>query len=127
LIMIYFAHAIFYFKLLFRKNDTFFVHENVYIIDAKDLDEANESAIKLAKTHEEMNDEGYLEINEEKCAYIFVGIRKITKAQKFFLRVGTLHDISGEEMTYSVFEVDSLEKLEMLAAGKTVDEVLYRE
>jgi len=127
LIMIYFAHAIFYFKLLFRKNDTFLVHENVYIIDAKDLDEANESAIKLAKTHEEMNDEGYLEINEEKCAYIFVGIRKITKAQKFFLHVGALHDISGEEMTYSVFEVDSLEKLEMLAAGKTVDEVLYRE
>jgi len=123
----YIAHAIFFFDLLFRENDTFLVHENIYIICAENARDAFGLATAEAKKHEELSEAGNLEVNGEKCAYVFSGIRKITEIKESIDKYMIFQHISGEEATYSIFEVDDADKVMALAAGCDVDGVLYRE
>lgn len=119
------AHALFYFKLIEESQDSFLVHENVYIIEATDSSEARVKAEIIAKANEDLGDGGHLELNEKKACYVFAGLRKIIEAET----VPSSNKVSlanGQELTYSVLEVDTLDEVMALARGQMVN-VLYRE
>lgn len=121
--MWYCAHAIFYYR--HEVQDSFLVHENVYLIDAKDDIEAMENAKMIASEQEDLSDDGHLEVNGKKAQYIFAGIRKLIEVElDHETGRGKIH--SGIEATYSVFEVNGLDEVKRLAAGK-MTETLYRE
>lgn len=122
--MWYAAHALFYFKLIDEDQDSFVVHENIYIINAADSDAARARAEIIARANEE-SDDGALELNEKKASYIFAGIRKIIEAET----TPAPEDApltNGQELTFSVLEVDTLDEVLALARGEMVN-VLYRE
>jgi hypothetical protein len=119
------AHAIFYFKLLHQEQDTFLVHENVYLVDAIDFDQARKAAIQVAKENEDLSEDGHLELNEQKAAYVFAGIRKVIELETTPTPIDAVAMV-GLELTYSEFEVDNLGQVFALANGDMV-EVLYRE
>src|SRR6478735_402250 len=68
------AHAIFYFKLIDAEQDSFLVHENIYLVGADDAASAAAVAKQLAKTNEDLNEDGHLELNEKKTTYLFAGL-----------------------------------------------------
>jgi len=124
--MIFCAHAIFYYKLLSRENETFLIHENVYLIVEEDFESAYIRAEQVAKEWEDLEGKDQL-LNDEPCAYIFAGIRKLRRIIECYDDIDLPINFSGEEITYSELEVDTLEEVERLAAGERVDNVLYRE
>jgi len=119
------AHAIFYFKLLNSEQKSFLIHENVYLVFASDTCAATTVAKEIAKEYEDTGEEGNLELNEEKAAFLFAGIRKVISVET---HPGSdrANELSGLEVTYSVYEVDTLEEVLKLTRGEMVD-VLYRE
>lgn len=123
--MLFCAHAIFYFKLCNEKQDTFLIHENVYLIDAEDVDHATQAAIQIAKGNEDLSEDGHLELNEKKVSYVFAGLRKLIEIET---SPGPVYasGLVGLELTYSEFEVDTLDQVFSLAGGDMV-EMLYRE
>lgn len=123
--MLFCVHAIFYFKLLGQGQDTFLVHENVYLIDAEDEGQAEKVAVKIAKENEDLSEDGHLELNEQKVAYLFAGLRKVIEVEPSSVPVNA-SGLFGLELTYSEFEVDRLDQVLALARGDMV-EVLYRE
>lgn len=123
--MFFCAHAIFYFKLLDQKQDSFLLHENVYFIEAEDENSASEVAFEIGKQNEDLSEDGHLQINEKGAAYIFAGLRKIIEVELTPHQV-VVHGLLGLELTYSEFEVDSLEQVRALVRGEMV-EILYRE
>lgn len=123
--MLYCAHAIYYFKLVETPQDSFLVHENVYLIEADDDDQAATVAAKLGKEREDLSEDGHLELNEQKAAYVFVGIRKIIEVESSPVQPSAA-GLADLEMTYSEFEVDTLEQVQALADGDMV-EILYRD
>ena len=121
--MWYSAHAIFYYSC--EGQSSVLVHENVYLIEANDEDDAMSRAKEIASEHEDLSEDGHLEINGEKAQYRFAGIRKLIEVENDPVTVqGRLH--SGLEVTYSVVEVDNLADVQRLAAGEMTN-VLYRE
>lgn len=123
--MWYAAHAVFYFKLIDESQDSFLVHENIYIINAADPDSARAKAEIIGRANEDAGGDGHLELNGEKASYVFAGIRKVVEAETTPSPEGAPL-ASGQELTYSVLEVDTLEEVLALAGGKMVT-VLYRE
>jgi len=119
------AHANFYFKLLDAEQDSFLVHENIYLVGANDAATAATIANQLARENEDLNEDGHLELNEKKAAYLFAGIRKMIKVESHPDSNWTV-ELRGLELSYSVFEVDTLEEVFGLTRGEMVD-VLYRE
>jgi len=121
--MWYCAHAIFWYKQ--DSQESVLVHENVYLIEAVDADEAFRKAEILCRENEDFNEDGHLFLNDKPVQYVFAGIRKlITVLQDELASVGKLH--SELEVTYSEFEVDTVEEVEKLASGDPT-ELLYRE
>ncbi len=120
--MWYCAHGIFYFALKYREQDSCFIHENVYLIEANNADEAMEKAVNCAKSHEDDNEGDTLTLNGEPVRYLFVGIRKLITVQT---DENGAEPTNGCEVTYSELEVDTLEEVEKLANGDFV-EILYR-
>lgn len=123
--MLFCAHAIFYFRLLDQKQETFLVHENVYLIDAEGSSQAAESAVKVARENRDLNEDGHLELNDRKAAYLFAGIGKGIEVE-LSPSPTSVSGLVGRELTYSEFEVDSLDQVFALARGNMV-EVLYRD
>ena len=123
--MWYAAHALFYFKLIGESQDSFLLHENVYIVNAIDLDEARAKTEIIAKANEDSGEGGHLELNEKKASYIFAGIKKIIEVETT-PSPENAPLVSGQELTYSVLEVDTLDEVLALARGEMVN-VLYRE
>ncbi|MBB5204874.1 hypothetical protein HNQ51_002193 [Inhella inkyongensis] len=123
--MLYCSHAIFYFKLLEAAQDSFLVHENIYLIEAEDEETAARLAVDLAKANEDTSEDGHLELNEQKAAYLFAGIRKIIEVASSPMPINAA-GLVGLELSYSQFEVDTLDQVLALARGDMV-EVLYRE
>ena len=125
MIMWYCAHAIFYYELKYENQDSYLVHENVYIIQADDSDSAMEKAKIISKENEDLNEDDHLEINEKPVRYIFSGIRKLIEVSNYESENRDGID-SGIEITYSELEVDNLKEVTDLSDGVFVD-VLYRE
>jgi hypothetical protein len=123
--MFYCAHAIFYFKLLDGEQETFLVHENVYFIEGEDREKATELAVQVASSHEDLNEDGHLELNERQAAYLFAGIRKLVEVETSPVPV-SVSGLIGLELSYSVLEVDTPDQVYALARGEMV-ELLYRE
>src|ERR1700733_1152690 len=71
------AHAIFYFKLQDEDQESFLVHENIYLIVAATAKEARALGEERGKANEDTSSDGHLELNEKKASYLFAGIRKI--------------------------------------------------
>jgi hypothetical protein len=119
------AHAIFYFKLTDSEQESFLVHENVYLVYANDDSSARTIAKKIAKEHEDTSEDGHLELNGKKVACLFAGVRKLIEVET---HPGSdqVNELSGLEVTYSVYEVDTLDEVFKLARGEMVN-VLYRE
>lgn len=121
------AHALFYFKLHKEPQDSFLVHENVYLIHAESSAEAMKKAEAVARANEDLALDGHLELNEMKASYVYVGIRKLIEVEGSADLDGVPADVlDGREVTYSVLEVDTLDEVMALAKGEMV-EVLYRE
>lgn len=121
--MWYCAHGIFYFEC--DSQDSFLVHENVYLINAVSDEEALARAEKIAANDEDLSEDGHLELNGMKARYRFAGIRKLIEVETDAETTkGHLH--SDIEVTYSVLEVDTLSEVQELAKGEMTN-TLYRE
>jgi hypothetical protein len=123
----YCAHAIFYFELKEESQDSYLIWENVYLVEAPSDDEARSKAEKYARANEESSGDD-LKLNDKPCRYRFAGIRKLITVS-YIEEAPTKPDdapVSGAEVTYSEFEVDTLHQVMKLAKGDRVD-VLYRE
>jgi len=123
--MLYCAHAIFYYELKFEKQESYLVHENVYLIQANDDESALTEAIKIAKENEDINDDNHLELNKKPVRYRFSGIRKLITVSNYDKTDRNIIE-NGMELTYSELEVDNLNQVKELSSGAFVD-VLYRE
>lgn len=121
--MWYCAHGIFYFECDLQ--DSFLIHENVYLVNAVSDDEALAMAEEIASKDEDLSEDGHLELNGKKARYRFAGIRKLIEVETDAETAeGRLH--SGIEVTYSVLEVDTLAEVRQLAKGEMTN-ALYRE
>lgn len=121
--MWYSAHLIFYFSV--EGQDSVLVHENVHLIEADDDDAAHESAENIGREGEDLNADGTLFLNDLPAQYRFAGVRKVISVETTpDTAVGKI--VSGIEVTYSQFEVDTVSQVTQLANGEFVD-VLYRE
>lgn len=123
--MWYCAHAIFYFELKYEPQSSYLVHENIYLIQASDENEAMKKALKIGKENEDLSEDDHLVVNEKPARYIFSGIRKLITVSNYDKEDRNIID-SGMEVTYSELEVDSLNDIKKLEKGSFV-EVLYRE
>jgi hypothetical protein len=72
-----------------------------------------------------LNEDGHLELNEKKATYLFVGLRKVVEVESH-TDSSSANELRGLELSYSVFEVDTLEEVFSLTQGEMVN-VLYRE
>ena len=123
--MWYCAHAIFYFEFKYEEQDSYLVHENVYLIQAEDEFSAMGKATEIAKENEDLSEDDHLELNEKPVRYIFSGIRKLITVSNYDKKNEDVIE-SGVEATYSELEVDDLNQVKKLSEGSFV-EVLYRE
>lgn len=123
--MWYCAHAIFYFEFKYEEQDSYLVHENVYLIQAVDESSAMGKAIEIAKENEDLSEDNHLELNEKPVRYLFSGIRKLITVSNYDKENEDIIE-SGVEATYSELEVDNLNQVKKLSEGSFV-EVLYRE
>jgi hypothetical protein len=119
-------HAIFYYELIDLPQTSYLIHENIYLVEASDWDEAQAIGLEVTKNLQDFNLDGHLELNDQKVRYLLAGIRKIisvetqTEGNEFVARS------SGIEVSYSEYEVDTLDEVKALANGEMVN-VLYRE
>lgn len=123
----YCAHAIFYFELKHEPQDSYSIWENVYLVEATTNDEAVSKAEKYAMI-DEASSSDTLTLNDKPCWYKYAGIRKVITVS-YIEEVADKPDdvpVSGAEVTYSEFEVDTLDEVMRLAKGEMID-VLYRE
>jgi hypothetical protein len=96
------------------------VYENIFLVEASSHKHAKELAIEMAKPEAECNDQ--LTVNGMEARCFLVGIRKtilISQPTSSDLDE-TSPPISGTEITYSEFEVESEEDLKKLATGDCV-------
>ena len=122
--MWYCAHAIFYFEFKYEEQDSYLVHENVYLIQAVDESSAMGKAIEIAKENEDLSEDNHLELNEKPVRYLFSGIRKLIIVSNYDKENEDIIE-SGVEATYSELEVDNFNQVKKLSEGSFV-EVLYR-
>jgi len=112
----YAAHAIMYFKLKQGVQDRIPVWENVYLIEADSEKVAEDLATARAKECEG-DSQGTLLLAGKPATLAFAGIRKIV-AVSHESDAGQLQ--SGDEVTYSEFEVDSEAQVRQLISGDSV-------
>ena len=123
--MWYCVHAIFHFELQEDHQESWLVHENVYLIRAEDSSNATKFGEERARIHEDLSKDGHLLQNGRKCSYQFAGIRKVISVEPHD-KGKNLPSLVEVELTYSVFEVDTKEEVQALVDGKMVS-LLYRE
>jgi hypothetical protein len=110
------AHAIMYFKLKGGAQDRFTVWDNVYLIEAEDIDGAWEKAEARAR-QEEGDDDGTLSVDGQPATLVFAGILKMSEVSHVG-EDGRLR--SGDELTFSEFEVSDETSIRALIAGEEV-------
>lgn len=116
----YTAHAIMYFQLTDGPQDSFQVHENVFLVEADTPDEACSKARELAR-RDEGDSQRSLRVGDRSAALVFGSIRKVV-AVCHKGPDGQLGD--GDEVTYSEFVVADRAALDRLIGAEDV-EVLY--
>ncbi|WP_280191953.1 hypothetical protein [Delftia sp. PS-11] len=122
--MWYCAHAIFYFELINENQESYLIHENIYLINSEE-GEIENFARKIAIENQDLNEDGSIELNDKKVRYIFAGIRKIIETETLPLG-NEISAPNGIELSYSIYEVESIEDVKKLASGEMVN-ILYRE
>ena len=113
------AHAVLYFKLKGGAQGSCTVWENVYLIEAEDIDAAWEQAEARAR-REEGDDDGTLSLDDQPATLVFAGIRTMSEVSHGE-EEGRLR--SGDEITFSEFEVSDEASVRALVGG---EEVLVR-
>ncbi len=113
----YATHIIMYIKFKDREQDIFPIYEDVILVEADDVEKAEEIAIKHGKDSEgdsnnSLKWEGY------PSTFIFGGIRKIIECN-FDQNLESLKE--GIEVTYSQMELKSKENLDKLINGEEVN------
>ena len=110
------AHAIMYFKLKGGAQGRVTVWENVYLIEAEDVDAVWEKAEERAR-QEEGDDDGTLAVDGRPATLVFAGIRKMSEVAHTDEggRLG-----SGDEITYTEFEVSDETSVRALLACEEV-------
>jgi hypothetical protein len=94
-----------------------FVYENVFLIEAKDDDEARIKARKYGEAS--IVEDGTLSIDDEPAEDVFVGIRKIIEI-KHPKASESDQPADGAEITHSKMSVKDEEALAKLANGEAV-------
>ncbi len=120
------AHVIFYYEKINGNQDSYLVHENIYLISALDWQGAERVAERIGLENQDLSEDGHLELNEEKVSYKFAGVRKIIDVETQVENSDFHAQPDGVEISYSEFEVDTLEEVLSLARGDMVN-ILYRE
>ena len=110
------AHAILYARFKVGAQSSFPVWENVYLVEASTPDSALVSAEARARS-DEGDSEGSFTWEGRPAEWVFVGIRKLISVSP---RTSGAVLSSGDELTYSQFEVASLEAVNDLARGSPV-------
>jgi|KBSMisStaDraftv2_1062788.scaffolds.fasta_scaffold1210621_1 hypothetical protein len=110
------AHAIIYFKIKDQLQDVYTVWENVYLIEAGDRDEAFAKA-RVLGAQEEGDDDNSLTVDDLRATRVFAGIRKLI-AVSHAEQDGHLR--SGDELTYSEFQVSDEASIRRLASDNEV-------
>ncbi len=111
------AHAVMYLKLKDEPQDDFLVWENVLLVEASSLSEAEANAISRAR-EDDGDSNGTLTYDGKPAAWHFAAIRKLVSDSHRW-RDG--HLSSGDEATYSEYRVADLQSVLKLAAGQVVD------
>lgn len=120
------AHVIFYYEKINGNQESYLINENIYLISATDWKDAERIAREIGLDNQDLSEDGHLELNEEKVSYRFAGVRKIIDVETQVENSQFYAQPDGVEISYSEFEVDTLEEVLSLARGDMVD-VLYRE
>ena len=124
----YAASIILFLRLKRRKRQrTFIVYENVYLIHAIGPEKAKQRAERLGRN--EVVPDPSLTVNGAPAEFVYGGIRKIVECaadptRKGGSSVNTIYD--GVEATYSRFEIRGRRSLEALISGKPA-EITYVE
>ncbi|MDT3466983.1 DUF4288 domain-containing protein [Stenotrophomonas maltophilia] len=116
--MWYCAHAVFFYQ--YDGQDSFLVHENVYLISAEDEEVAMFKAKSIAVEYQQVGGDSSLEYNGKRAEYKFSGIRKLISVQVDSGVADSSAICSGVELTYSVMEVESILDVERIANGESV-------
>lgn len=97
----------------------FSVYENVFLVEANSSAEASAKGAELATC--EVNAGDNLTIDDVPAVRSFVGVRKVVSVSNPSpLDLDRDRPVSGTELTYSEYVVDSEEALQKLAAGEAV-------
>lgn len=117
------AHAIFYCKL----KDFVQVQENIYFIDTENPETLFDEAEMIIKEIEGINENEYLELDGH-LVYQYAGIRKIIEVESPLASDNRkeLRFLNGTKLTYSIFEVNSMEEVQLLVDNEVVDIVLCK-
>jgi hypothetical protein len=116
----YAAHAIVYFQFKEGPQDGYLVWENVYLVRAEDPQQAYALAEGYARA-DEGDSQGSLKIDDRPARLVFGGIRKLVTVS----HVGPGETLaSGDELTYSEYQVATPEALRRLIDDEDA-EVLY--
>ena len=110
------AHAIIYFKTKDKPQDLFTVWENVYLVQAENSDLALSEARLLGKL-EEGDDDNSLTVDDQPAIRVFAGIRKVVSVSHVKIDG---HLSSGDEITYSEFQVKDELEVQQLANDESV-------
>ena len=110
------AHAVMYFKLKGGAQGGVTVWENVYLVEAGDVDGAREEAEARARA-EEGDDDGTLSFDDQPATLVFAGIRKMSEVAHVG-EDGRLR--GGDEITFSEFEVSDEQSVRALVTGEEV-------
>jgi hypothetical protein len=95
------------------------VYENVYLVEAEDSERAKVLAMEMARAEVEVDDG--LTIDGVSVTRSLAGVRKvISVSNPDPLDLDADRPVSGTEITYSEFEVDSEDALRRLAVGASV-------
>lgn len=127
----YAAHAIFYYQYKNDYQDRYYVYENIYLIEADQIEYVYEKVNQIAKLHEG-DDYGTLVYDGKPACLVFGGIRKIIQCQQEPINDGV--NVSGKdtkpqngtEITYSLLLVRNKKQLKKLIEGSPA-KILYIE
>ncbi|CAM4042420.1 DUF4288 domain-containing protein [Paracidovorax anthurii] len=120
------VHVIFYYEKINGEQDSYLINENIYLIGALDWQDAERVAKEIGLKNQDLSEDGHLELNGEKVAYKFAGVRKIIGVETQSVNSEFSAQPNGVEISYSEFEVDTLEEVLLLSRGDMVN-ILYRE